>query len=269
MSQVDWQGSVVVTGAGQGIGRATLDRLRIAGLYCVGVERDADLAAELGDALAADGAAVGGDVTDRQVLEEAATLAGAAAPLVGWVNNAGISMRGTLHAPVEADVERVLAVNLLASFWGCSTAVRTFVEQRSGGSIVNVSSIHARHSFPESTAYEMSKGGVEALTRSVAVSYGPLGIRCNGVAPGGVRTPMLEASLAEVPDPDAIIRVLEGSPPLKRSAAASEVASAIAFLLSAESAYVTGQTLPVDGGWSVSLLPASVDEALAERYGIG
>ena len=180
--------SAVVTGCGSGIGAATCDALLQADWRVVGIEREERSAAEAKLKLGASGAVVCGDVANRETLEDAARIARRFGPLGAWVNNAGVALRGNLHAPVPADVERVLAVNVSGYFWGCSTAVRCFLEQRSGGAIVNVSSVHATRGYPGFAAYDVSKGAVEALTRYVAVEYGPFGIRANSVAPGAVRT---------------------------------------------------------------------------------
>ena len=155
--------SVVVTGAGQGIGRACFDHLLADGWFVVGIELDEELAAQT--------------ETDRRGPQrrrprrrrrtvhapERRRAAREHAPLAGWVNNAGIATRGTLHRPDVDAIRRVLDVNLGGTMWGCSAAVAAFVEQRSGGAIVNISSIHGRRSFANHAAYDTSKGGIDAL----------------------------------------------------------------------------------------------------------
>jgi NAD(P)-dependent dehydrogenase (short-subunit alcohol dehydrogenase family) len=169
-------GSAVVTGCGQGIGRAILERLREDDYFVVGIEQAEALAADAREALAGKGAVVHGDVADRAVLENAAEQARAAADLGAWVNNAAIMRATNLHAPVAEDVTRVLDVNLLACYWGCSTAVRAFLEQRSPGAIVSISSVHGRVAYSDAAAYACyPEAGVDALTRHIAVEYGPSG----------------------------------------------------------------------------------------------
>ena len=193
--------SVVVTGAGQGIGRACLDRLLADGWFVVGIEVDEELAAQVEAAAAGRGAVVRGDVAERSTHLDGAALAREHAPLAGWVNNAGIGTRGTLHRPDVDAIRRVLDVNLGGTMWGCAAAAAAFVEQRSGGAIVNISSIHGRRSFANHAAYDTSKGGVDALTRNLAVEYGPIGVRVNAVAPGGIRTPLLQRGHRGEPRP--------------------------------------------------------------------
>ena len=147
------------------------------------------------------GAVVRGDVAEPETHREGAARARTEAPLAGWVNNAGIGTRGTLHRPDTEAIRRVLDVNLGGTMWGCAAAAEAFVEQRSGGAIVNVSSIHGRRSFANHAAYDSSKGGVDALTRNLAVEYGPVGVRVNAVAPGGIRTPLLERGIRGEPRP--------------------------------------------------------------------
>lgn len=256
--------SVVVTGSGKGIGRGIAERLTADGWIVVGVERSASDTVEAGICAAV----VVGDSSERDVHTRAAEQATRLAPLAGWVNNAGVTVRTPLHALDEQDVRRIVETNGLGYLWGCSAAVTAFTEQVSGGSIVNVGSIHGRASFVDHAAYEFTKGGIDALTRSVAVSYGPLGIRANTVAPGGVRTPHLQAQIATAADPAAEERGLAEGPPLRRIATVAEVASLTAYLLSDEASYISGQSIAVDGAWTAAFGRPEADPALLSRYNL-
>src|SRR4051794_7744802 len=260
--------SVVVTGAGQGIGLACFERLLADGFFVVGIELDPTLAAQIEAMPGERGAAVVGDVADPSTHLQGAARAREGAPLAGWVNNAGIGTRGTLHRPDTGAIRRVLDVNLGGTMWGCAAAAAAFVEQRSGGAIVNISSIHGRRGFANHAAYDTSKGGVDALTRNLAVEYGPVGVRVNAVAPGGIRTPLLERGIAQNPGPEQALRTLESFPPLRRIGEPSEIAAVVAFLLSDDASYVSGQSIAVDGAWSVSGAPSTLAPDLAERYGL-
>ncbi len=258
--------SVVVTGSGKGIGRAIAERLTADGWIVVGLERSAGSGSLEAGAVAA---VVLGDSSDVAAHERAAAEATARAPLAGWVNNAGITRATPLHELDAGAVREIVDINGLGYIWGCSVAVKTFLAQSSGGAIVNIGSIHGRAGHPEYSAYEFTKGGIDALSRSVAVTYGGVNIRCNTLAPGGVRTPHLEAQIAAAADPAAEERALAEGPPMGRIATAEEVAAFAAFLLSDETPYLTGQSIAVDGGWTSGFGDLSLRPSIAAHYPSG
>lgn len=239
---------VVVTGAASGMGRATAERLLADGATVVGVDRDESGLARAAASLGTGFRPLAGDVGKRETHERAAAEAAAGGQLTGWVNVAGIWIPTRAHDLDDAAVERVLGVNLVGTILGCSVACRTWLELGSTGAIVNVSSIESLTAFPAALAYEASKGGVDAVTRQVAVEYGPAGIRCNAVRPGAIMTPMAELYLTGVDDREAMIESWRELAPLGRVAEPEEVADVIAFLLSDDARFVTGVQLPVDGG---------------------
>jgi NAD(P)-dependent dehydrogenase (short-subunit alcohol dehydrogenase family) len=237
---------VVVTGAASGIGRATAERLLRDGGSVVGVDRHAEGL----EALAGDGfAAVVGDVVERATHERAANTAAELGTLAGWVNAAGIWAKTRAHDFAEGDVDRVLAVNLKGSILGCSVACARFLAGGGGGAIVNVSSIEAVVAFPDAIAYEASKGGIDAITRQVAVDYGPAGIRCNGVRPGAIMTPLAEVYLAAYEENrETMLQSWRDLSPLGLIGEPEDVAAVIAFLLSEDARFVSGELVNVDAG---------------------
>jgi NAD(P)-dependent dehydrogenase (short-subunit alcohol dehydrogenase family) len=236
--------SIVVTGAAMGVGRAVAERLVADGYDVVGVDRDAGALATTARELGL--IAVEGDVGDWQTHETAADAAEQIAPLAGWVNNAGIDIQGGAHEVTPADIERGLRVLQLGVMYGTAVAVRRMLPRRTG-SIVSVSSIQAVAAFPRYFVYGAAKAAVLQVCRSVAVDYGPYGIRCNAVLPGTIETPMLDAVLPTgVPREEALRR--EGAlSPLGRVAQPGEIAEVVTFLLSERASYVSGASVVVDG----------------------
>ncbi|WP_345763433.1 SDR family NAD(P)-dependent oxidoreductase [Diaminobutyricibacter sp. McL0608] len=254
--------SVVVTGTAKGIGRGIAERLTADGWLVVGVERSESDSVNVG----ACAAVTIGDTAERATHMRAANQALQLAPLGGWVNNAGITRQTPLHRLDERTVREIVEINGLGYLWGCSAAVTAFVDQAHPGAIVNIGSIHGRASFADYAAYEFTKGGIDALTRSVAVTYGPYGIRANTVAPGGVRTPHLEAQIASATDPEAEERALAKGPPMRRIADVDDVAALTAFLLSDQAGYLSGQSIAVDGAWTAAFGSPPVDPTLVKRF---
>jgi NAD(P)-dependent dehydrogenase (short-subunit alcohol dehydrogenase family) len=230
--------SHVVTGGGRGVGRAVIERLLADGDAVVAVELDA-AAVEWVDGPCV--RAVVGDAADEAIAERAADVASELGTLAGWVNNAAVFRDASLDADGAPAVLQLVAANLDLAVVGCSVAVRRFLAA-GGGAIVNVTSHQARQAVPGCTPYVTAKAAIEGLTRALAVEYGSRGVRVNAVAPGTVDTGRFEAEHE---------RALARVHPLGRVARPEEVAAAIAHLLSDDASFITGATVPVDGGRTV------------------
>jgi NAD(P)-dependent dehydrogenase (short-subunit alcohol dehydrogenase family) len=263
--------SAIVTGAASGIGRAVAARLAADGWAVVGVDLNSGPLEEVVAGLRATGAiaaAVIGDVADRDTHRRARAVARECGPLGAWVGAAGLTHTHELTSLDEAAARLLVDVNQFGLLWGAAEAVDEWVSTGSRGTVAVISSVHARHAYPHHAVYEMTKAAAQALVRSIAVTYGPLGIRAVAVAPGGVVTPALVASLASAADPDAARRHLEHQSPAERLAQPEEIAAAVSFLVSEQAAYISGTTLAVDGGWSAVLGRAPRDRA-ADRPAAG
>ena len=194
---------------------------------------------------------VGGDVSDE---DDVVRMVAAAAEGLGGldilVNNAGIQISRPSEELSSADFDRVLAVNLRGSFMCAREAIRHFLGDDKDGSIINVSSVHQLIPKPGYLGYSTSKGGMMNLTRTLALEYAGRGIRVNGVGPGATVTPI---NRAWIDDPVKRAQVEEHIP-MRRAGEADEMAGVTCFLASDMAAYITGQTIFVDGG--LTLFPS-------------
>jgi len=163
------------------------------------------------------------------------------------VNNAGIQISRPTEELSSGDFDRVLAVNLRGSFLCAREAIRHFLAEDKPGSIVNISSVHQLIPKPGYIGYSASKGAMQNLTRTLALEYAGRGIRVNGVGPGATVTPI---NRAWIDDPEKR-RQVEEHIPMQRAGDADEMAGVTAFLASDDAAYITGQTIFVDGGLTI------------------
>jgi glucose 1-dehydrogenase len=240
----------IVTGGAQGIGLAIARRYVAEGAKVViaDIAQDAGRAAaqELGDANCRFVPADVGKAEDAaRLVAETCTAFG---KLDVLVNNAGIIHAADFLDLKEADLDRVLRVNLKGAFLVGQQAARQMVEQgkagRTGGAIINMSSINATVAIANQTPYCVSKGGLSQLTKVMALALAPHNIRVNAIGPGSIMTPMM-ATIAT--DREAKGRVLSRTP-LGRIGEPDEVAAVAAFLASDDASYVTGEIIYVDGG---------------------
>jgi glucose 1-dehydrogenase len=160
------------------------------------------------------------------------------------VNNAGIQISRPSEDLTSEQFDKVLAVNLRGSFLCAREAIRRFIEADGGGAVVNVSSVHQMIPKPSYLGYSVSKGGMMNLTRTLALEYAGRGIRVNGVGPGATVTPINRAWI----DDPVKREMVESHIPMHRAGTSDEMAGVCCFLASDDGAYITGQTIFVDGG---------------------
>ena len=170
--------------------------------------------------------------------------------LDGIVNNAATIVVKPVADLTAEEWDLVIRVNLTGVFYGCKHAIRQFLKQGTGGSIVNIGSISAVVGLYEQPVYCASKGGVYQLTRQIAIEYAKKNIRCNIIGPGSVDGEFVQIYLDGQVDPKAAAERQMASHPMGRFATPREIAETIMFMLSDRSSFVTGANLMVDGGYS-------------------
>jgi len=239
---------VIVTGAAQGIGAACARRLAADGARVALWDVDAARGAALADDLSGSGAQTAFmrcDVARKAEVDAAlaATLA-AFGRVDGLVNNAGIFRAADFLEISEADWDAVIAVNLKGAFLVAQAAARAMAGS-GGGAIVNMSSVNGVLAIPSIASYNVSKGGVDQLTRVMALALADRGIRVNAVAPGTIATEL--AKNAVLGSEEARQRIMSRTP-LRRLGEPDEIAAVVAFLLSDAASYLTGEIVYADGG---------------------
>jgi NAD(P)-dependent dehydrogenase (short-subunit alcohol dehydrogenase family) len=237
-----------VTGASRGLGRAVAVGLATAGARLAVTARDEQRLTSLQEQIVGAGGealVVPASVADVDEVTAAAERIEATWGRVDvLVNNAGISPSMTRSEEVAADEWcEVLDVNLSGAFYCCQAAARAM---EAGGSIVNVSSVHGSVGMPRLAAYSATKGGIEALTRTLALEWADRGIRVNALAPGYIETDMTAGLRAN----DRWRQRLLDATPLGRFATEADLVPAVVYLASDASSYMTGTTMTLDGGWT-------------------
>jgi NAD(P)-dependent dehydrogenase (short-subunit alcohol dehydrogenase family) len=241
----------IVTGASSGIGRATTLALAAEGALVAAVGRDgAALQSVVEDAGHAGGhniATIVADVTDEgapaAIVGETLTRFGGLDVLV---NAAGVIGMGMTDATSDEQWDRMMAINLRAPFRLMREAFPALKERR--GAVVNVSSVNGRRVFPNLAAYNTSKGALDHLTRCAAIDWAPHGVRVNAVNPGVTVTNLHRRGGMSEENYAAFLSRAKETHPLGRPGQASEMAAMILFLASDKAAFITGETIAVDGG---------------------
>lgn len=255
MSETRGTRVAVVTGAGTGIGAAVCRRLTSDqyAVALVGRRRELidQVASDLGELALVVAADVGTPADTRRVIDATVDRFGGIDVLV---NSAGIATSAAVLNDTPEGSDEVLRVNLTGTFLMARAALPHLIERR--GAIVNVASVNAWQAGPEQASYCASKAGVVMLTRSLAVDYGPAGVRSNCICPGWVRTPMADDDIDTIADlwgvdREAGYRLSVASNPLRRPAEPDDIASVVSFLAGPDARYVNGVTIPLDGGANV------------------
>lgn len=251
--------AALITGGGSGIGRATAKLFAAEGAKVAILDKDGESAERVAHDVRSEGSeaiAVQVDLEDGKKAERAVFDAAQRLGRVDiLVNNAATYIPRDFFEMTHEEWRKVLDVNLTAYFVCARTAAREMRSRESGGSIVNIASVHQRISDPRSGAYAASKGGVAQLTRSLAIEFAPYGIAVNSISPGVIHTAMsiIDGVDETTTEQFQSYYVASRRIPLGRAGLPEEVAAAALFLAARECPYMTGADLVVDGGLTVTL----------------
>jgi NAD(P)-dependent dehydrogenase (short-subunit alcohol dehydrogenase family) len=245
----------VISGGAQGIGRAIADRFQREGARVMLLDCDASKAEQTARELSdcrpwAPVSFVRADIGDPTEIAQAMQLVDSRhARLNILVNNAGMELDKSLVQLSVCDWDQVMNVNLRGAFLLSQSALPLFPD--TGGAIVNISSIHATHAFPNSIAYACSKAGLLALTRNLALEMAPHKIRVNAICPGYIDTRLWEEYLRQSLDPTALASQTTALHPLGRRGLPEDIEEAALFLVGEGASFITGTSLVVDGGLTI------------------
>lgn len=241
----------IVTGAGAGIGRATAILFADEGARVTVAEKTPDTGKRVADEIARRGAEALALAVDVSFAAQAKAVVDRTVETFGTVdilvNNAGVELKRSVEETEEAEWDRVLATNLKSAFL-MSKYVIPFMKEKRRGAIAMNSSVAYHIGAPLSGAYGASKAGMIGLMRSMVLELAPFGIRVNAVCPGVIDTPMNERNLSRAADPEAMRRSWFDVTPLGKLGTPEDVAKALLFLVSDDSAFLTGTPLLIDGG---------------------
>ncbi len=250
---------VIVTGGARGIGLACAEAFHAEGARVAIADTLADVGAGEAERLGDGAMFVACDVADRQSVHDlVAAVRGAWGPIDVAVSSAGISTSAGFLDVTEDDWDRVLGVNLKGTFLVGQAVAADMVASGTAGAIVNMSSVNAVMAIPEIVPYTASKGGVNQLTKAMALALADHGIRVNAVGPGSIDTDMLRAVNTDA----AAMRRVMSRTPLGRIGSPAEIAQTVLFLASDHASYVSGQTIYADGGRLAMNYTVDPDRAL-------
>ncbi|RKP52900.1 SDR family oxidoreductase [Cohnella endophytica] len=245
--------TTIVTGGASGIGEAIVRLFAAQGANVVIANRTEADASRLTEQLLSSGASVMAVRTDVSKEEDVKELIRQTIERFGQidsvVNNAAAIMPKYLEEFEEEEWDRIFNVNLKSVFFMIKHSIAELKKTR--GSIVNMSSLNGLIGQKMNPVYAATKGGMNALTKALALDYAPYGVRVNCICPAGVTTPLLDKWIQQQDDPIATIQDLNDMHPLGRPATSEEIAQATLYLASSQSGFVTGVALPVDGGASL------------------